>query len=62
MYVAALIIKIQVGLSNGIAWTADDKTMYYIDSLTKGVDAFDYDIHTGDISKHILAIFMHFHL
>ncbi len=25
--------------------------MYYIDSMAYGLDAFDYDIHTGNISK-----------
>ena len=37
-------------ISNGMAWSADGKTFYYNDSATKGVDAFDYDIHTGNIS------------
>ena len=37
--------------SNGIAWTADRKTMYYIDSVTRNVDAFDYDLATGDIAN-----------
>eukprot|EP00057_Strongylocentrotus_purpuratus_P030458 XP_781738.2 PREDICTED: regucalcin [Strongylocentrotus purpuratus] len=40
-----------VGLSNGMAWTADNKTMYYIDSLARGVDAFDYDIVNGTIAN-----------
>ena len=32
-----------VTVSNGIAWAADGKTMYYTDSPTFGVDAFDFD-------------------
>ncbi len=36
--------------SNGIVWTADKKTMYYIDTPRKNVRAFDYDVTTGAIS------------
>ncbi|XP_071487050.1 regucalcin-like [Diadema antillarum] len=40
-----------VDISNGMAWTADRKTMYYIDTLRHGVDAFDYNHETGDIGN-----------
>jgi sugar lactone lactonase YvrE len=29
-------------ISNGLAWSSDRKTFYYIDTLNFGVDAFDY--------------------
>ncbi|GLH01975.1 Regucalcin [Gryllus bimaculatus] len=33
--------------SNGLAWTQDNKIMYYIDSLTYKVEAYDFDIEKG---------------
>jgi sugar lactone lactonase YvrE len=37
--------------SNGIGWSPDSSTMYYIDSLAGGVDAFDFDVGAGEISN-----------
>lgn len=45
-----------VGISNGIVWTSDKQTMYFIDSPTRRVDAFDYDNETGEISNRRTAI------
>jgi sugar lactone lactonase YvrE len=40
-----------VGISNGIVWTRDGCTMYYIDSNQYSVDAYDYDVGSGSISN-----------
>ena len=37
-------------IANGIAWTADRSTMYWIDTPTGRIDAFDYDTDTGRVS------------
>jgi sugar lactone lactonase YvrE len=46
----------EVNISNGLAWTADGRTMYFIDSPTRRVDAFDFDPLTGDIANRRTAI------
>jgi len=40
-----------VSISNGLCWSLDNTTMYYIDSPTRKVLAFDYNNETGDISN-----------
>lgn len=45
-----------VSVSNGLAWTADQKTLYYIDTATQEVAAFDFDAETGDLSARRAAI------
>lgn len=44
-------------ISNGIAWSSDYKTMYYIDSPTRQVKAYDYDIDTGRIKNEKIVIY-----
>jgi sugar lactone lactonase YvrE len=50
--VRRLLDKLEI--ANGMAWSADGGTFYYIDSPTRGVDAFDYDLGTGAISNRRL--------
>lgn len=40
-----------VTISNGITWTEDQKTMYYVDSPPRVIYAYDYDKASGDISN-----------
>lgn len=46
----------EVVCSNGLAWTADGKTMYYIDSAERIVWAFDFDPETGAIANRRAVI------
>jgi sugar lactone lactonase YvrE len=36
-----------LAIGNGLGWTADDRTFYFIDTPTGRVDAFAYDLATG---------------
>ena len=45
-----------ITISNGIVWTKDQKTMYYIDTPTGFIRAYDYDLTTGDISNERIAV------
>ncbi|KAM7365888.1 hypothetical protein PAMP_016779 [Pampus punctatissimus] len=41
----------QVDISNGLDWSVDQRTFFYIDSLSLTVDAFDYDSNTGQLGN-----------
>jgi sugar lactone lactonase YvrE len=43
-------------ISNGLAWSPDHKTLYYIDTPTREVKAFDYDLSTGQIAEPRVVI------
>ncbi len=45
-----------ISISNGLAWSVDHRTMYYIDTPTLRVDAFDFDTSTSKISNRRTVI------
>jgi len=45
-----------VTISNGIVWTKDQRTMYYIDTPTAKIMAYDFDPNTATISNPRTAV------
>ena len=45
-----------VSISNGMAWSLDHQTFYYIDSPTLEIAAYDYEKATGHISNKRIII------
>lgn len=36
-------------IGNGLAWSADDRTLYFIDSMSRGIDAYEFDAASGQL-------------
>jgi sugar lactone lactonase YvrE len=45
-----------VTISNGLDWTIDGATMYYVDSAMHRIDVFDFDVATGEMADRGVAI------
>jgi sugar lactone lactonase YvrE len=41
----------EVSISNGLDWSNDGRLMYYVDTPTRSVDVFDFDVATGAIAN-----------
>lgn len=50
------VMLTDVGTSNGVAWSIDRRTLYFIDTPLLRVDAFDYDDASGAITNRRTAI------
>lgn len=46
----------RVGLSNGIGWSPDGRTLWYIDTPTRRVDAFAFDPVRGELGARRTAV------
>ncbi|XP_026736790.1 regucalcin-like [Trichoplusia ni] len=44
-----------IQVSNGLCWDLKAKAFYYIDSLTRVIQVYDYNVATGDISNPRIA-------
>jgi len=40
-----------VSISNGLDWSLDGRRMYYVDSPTRRIDVFDFDLAAGSIAN-----------
>jgi sugar lactone lactonase YvrE len=48
-----------VRISNGLAWSPDGKILYFVDTPTREVAAFDYDLDTGQITNARVIVRFH---
>lgn len=50
------VMETGVGVSNGIGWSPDQKTMYYTDSPRQVIYAYDFDPDSGELSHRRLFV------
>lgn len=52
------VLLAPVSISNGVQWSPDGQRVYYIDTPTRRVDVFDFDMQTGAWSDRRVHIAM----
>ncbi len=45
-----------IGISNGMGFTSDFRTMYFTDTAARHIYLFDYDVDTGNISRQRIFV------
>jgi sugar lactone lactonase YvrE len=45
-----------VGISNGLAWSSDRGSLFYVDSALGSIDRFSYDLASGHISDRTVVV------
>ena len=48
---SAVTVRSAIGVSNGLAFAPDGRTMYFADTHRDTVWAYDYDVHTGEATN-----------
>ena len=51
-------LRTEVSISNGLDWSPDGGTFYFTDSTTRCVDAYDFDVSTGEVSNRRVFVEM----
>lgn len=45
-----------LSISNGIGWSLDDRTMYFVDSPTRRIDALEFDLEGGELGRREVLV------
>jgi sugar lactone lactonase YvrE len=40
-----------IGVSNGLGWSPDSRTMYFIDTVTEEIRSYPFDLETGSVGE-----------
>lgn len=47
----ATVMLPSVSISNGVGWSPDERSMYYVDTPTHRIDVLDFDVAGGSVSN-----------